>query len=97
MRLTDFPTEFERPSLPVTPAPIRRPSFWGEERDTLGNLPAAEGVPRQEDWDPMRKLEELQRRQSAVLLGEELEEGVGKTVEIPAREMVGSASLGEVS
>ena len=67
MKLTDFPTEFERPSLPVTPAPVRRPSFWGEERDTLGDLPGAEGVPKQEDWDPMRKLEELQMKQSEVL------------------------------
>ena len=50
MRLTDFPSELERPSLPVTPAPIRRPSFWGEERDQEGELPAAEGVPSQEDW-----------------------------------------------
>lgn len=50
MRLTDFPTELERPSLPVTPAPRRRPSFWGEERDEKGELPAAEGVPAQEDW-----------------------------------------------
>jgi hypothetical protein len=50
MKLTDFPTELERPSLPVTPAPIRRPSFWGEERDEDGELPAAEGVPSQEDW-----------------------------------------------
>jgi glycogenin glucosyltransferase len=50
MKLTDFPTELERPSLPVTPAPIRRPSFWGEERDEKGELPAAEGVPSQEDW-----------------------------------------------
>ena len=49
-KLTDFPTEVERPSLPVTPAPIRRPSFWGEERDQAGNLPAAEGVPNQEEW-----------------------------------------------
>ena len=49
MRLTDFPTEVERPSLPVTPAP-RRPSFWGEERDEAGDLPAAEGVPSQKDW-----------------------------------------------
>ncbi len=49
MRITDFPTEWERPSLPVTPAP-RRPSFWGEERDEEGELPAAEGVPKQEDW-----------------------------------------------
>lgn len=50
MKLTDFPTELERPSLPVTPAPIRRPSFWGEERDESGELPAAEGVPAQADW-----------------------------------------------
>lgn len=50
MKLTDFPTEIERPSLPVTPAPIRRPSFWGEERDALGELPPAEGVPKQSEW-----------------------------------------------
>ena len=50
MKLTDFPTEIERPSLPVTPAPIRRPTFWGEERDQTGQLPAAEGVPKQEEW-----------------------------------------------
>ena len=48
--LTDFPTADDRPSLPVTPAPIRRPTFWGEERDDEGNLPAAEGVPDQADW-----------------------------------------------
>ncbi len=48
--LTDFPTEIERPSLPVTPAPIRRPSFWGEERDGADDMPAAEGVPDQADW-----------------------------------------------
>ncbi|PVH85107.1 glycosyltransferase family 8 protein [Cadophora sp. DSE1049] len=67
MRLTDFPSELERPSLPVTPAPIRRPSFWGEERDKEGELPAAEGVPSQEDWDPVAQLEQLARRQSDVL------------------------------
>ena len=67
MKLTDFPTEFERPSLPVTPAPVRRPSFWGVERDAAGDLPGAEGVPKQEDWDPMRKLEELQLKQAEVL------------------------------
>lgn len=65
--LTDFPTEVERPSLPVTPAPIRRPSFWGEERDAAGELPRAEGVPEQSQWDPSAKLTELQRKQSQVL------------------------------
>ena len=49
LRLTDFPTSVERPSLPVTPAPIRRSTIWGEERDEE-SLPAAEGVPKQEDW-----------------------------------------------
>jgi glycogenin glucosyltransferase len=48
--ITDFPTEVERPSLPVTPAPMRRPSFWGSERDDEGDLPAADGVPNQEEW-----------------------------------------------
>ncbi|ESZ90522.1 hypothetical protein SBOR_9091 [Sclerotinia borealis F-4128] len=51
MRLTDFPTELERPSLPVTPAPFRtQSSFWGEERVGEGALPPAEGVPAQQDW-----------------------------------------------
>lgn len=48
--LTDFPSADDRPSLPVTPAPIRRPTFWGEERDEAGELPAAEGVPDQAEW-----------------------------------------------
>ncbi|KAF9690834.1 hypothetical protein EKO04_011040 [Ascochyta lentis] len=48
--LTDFPSAVERPSLPVTPAPLRRPTFWGEERDEVGELPAAEGVPEQNEW-----------------------------------------------
>ena len=67
MKITDFPTEIERPSLPVTPAPVRRPSFWGEERDAAGDLPAAEGVPDQSNWNPAERLAELQRRQSEVL------------------------------
>lgn len=50
LKLTDFPTAFERPSLPVTPAPRRRPTFWGEERDPEGDLPGAEGVPEQAEW-----------------------------------------------
>jgi len=48
--LTDFPTAVERPSLPVTPAPVARPTFWGEERDEQGDLPPAEGVPDQAQW-----------------------------------------------
>ena len=55
IKLTDFPTEVERPSLPVTPAPIHRNMRIGgadEDADTssAGLLPAAEGVPSQEDW-----------------------------------------------
>ena len=91
MKLTDFPTEFERPSLPVTPAPVRRPSFWGAERDAQGDLPAAEGVPDQSEWDPVSKLAELQRRQSEVL-----GQGPGSpTRVIPDRQMVGG-SMGDV-
>lgn len=62
IKLTDFPSEVERPSLPVTPAPIGRPSIWNRgphehehehERPSTpfeSQLPAAEGVPNQEDW-----------------------------------------------
>jgi glycogenin glucosyltransferase len=50
-KITDFPTEIERPSLPVTPAPVRRSSFsWVETTEGSGQLPSAEGVPNQEDW-----------------------------------------------
>lgn len=90
MRLTDFPTEIERPSLPVTPAPVRRPgNFWGEERDAQGNLPAAEGVPKQEDWDPVVKLEELQRRQSDVLARPD---AMSPSRNIPLRRFPGSVT-----
>lgn len=89
MRLTDFPTEIERPSLPVTPAPIRRPSFWGEERNSMGDLPGAEGVPKQEDWNPTARLEELQRRQSAVLA----QGPTSPTRTIPDRQLPESAVL----
>ncbi len=88
MKLTDFPTEIERPSLPVTPAPMRRPSFWGSERDAAGDLPGAEGVPDQSAWDPVAKLAELQRRQSEMLA-----EGPASPGRfIPDREMLGSLS-----
>lgn len=87
VKITDFPTEIERPSLPVTPAPVRRPSFWGEERDSAGELPAAEGVPQnQNEWNPSAKLAELQRRQSEVL-----EKGPPSPPRpMPQRAMVGS-------
>jgi len=55
-KVTDFPTEEERPSLPVTPAPIRRPNFWGSGGPEKGHdegepvIPAAEGVPEQTEW-----------------------------------------------
>ena len=59
-KLTDFPSEVERPSLPVTPAPIRRPKFWGggapgmglddDEDEDEEHLPAAQGVPAQAEW-----------------------------------------------
>lgn len=48
--LTDFPDANDRPSLPVTPAPIHRQTFWGHERDQGGNLPDAQGVPEQDEW-----------------------------------------------
>ncbi len=87
MKLTDFPTEIERPSLPVTPAPVRRPSFWGEERDEAGDLPAAEGVPRQENWDPAAKLDELKRHQAEVLALGEQPPAAGVKRDIPDREL----------
>ncbi|GLI78114.1 glycogenin glucosyltransferase [Penicillium ochrochloron] len=76
--LTDFPTEVERPSLPVTPAPIHRNRGISGDGDGDGDsdeydasgtaaLPAAEGVPSQQDWNPLASLEELRRRQSEVL------------------------------
>lgn len=89
IKITDFPTEIERPSLPVTPAPVRRPSFWGEERDAAGELPAAEGVPEQSQWDPSERLVALQRRQSQVLeMGPQ-----SPSKAIPDRQMLGSATF----
>ncbi|KAJ6036554.1 hypothetical protein N7540_000833 [Penicillium herquei] len=75
IRLTDFPSEIERPSLPVTPAPIERsrgPMSDEHEGSTVTTLPVAEGVPNQEDWNPLARLEELRRRQSAALEDPEL-------------------------
>ncbi|KAI7209487.1 nucleotide-diphospho-sugar transferase [Hortaea werneckii] len=61
LRLTDFPTAAERPSLPVTPAPRRKqPTFWGDDRDEA-EMPSAEGVPEQSEWNPEIQLEQLRR------------------------------------
>lgn len=54
-KLTDFPSEVERPSLPVTPAPVTRSSYWAQgdaDAEEAGpqTLPAAQGVPAQPDW-----------------------------------------------
>ncbi|KAL4927948.1 uncharacterized protein BDV17DRAFT_282196 [Aspergillus undulatus] len=50
-RITDFPSEVERPSLPVTPAPIQRgPALGSPDEYTTSDLPAAKGVPSQEEW-----------------------------------------------
>ncbi|KAL1902739.1 glycogenin glucosyltransferase [Sporothrix stenoceras] len=82
-KVTDFPSEVERPSLPVTPAPIRRPRHWGgggpsfgadDDEDAAGGdgsshlLPAADGVPQQVDWDPATQLQKLAKEQSEMLL-----------------------------
>ncbi|KAF2965223.1 hypothetical protein GQX73_g8354 [Xylaria multiplex] len=72
-KLTDFPSEVERPSLPVTPAPIHRSNFWGGGSGTGKDdidppLPSAEGVPGQGDWDPVVQLQKLARQQSEELL-----------------------------
>ncbi|OAQ99941.1 hypothetical protein LLEC1_00858 [Akanthomyces lecanii] len=74
LKLTDFPTEVERPSLPVTPAPVRRPSFWGEDGEDAGPndtgqiVPTAEGVPAQSDWNPAAQLQKLAAQHSEELL-----------------------------
>ncbi|KAF4451906.1 hypothetical protein F53441_5225 [Fusarium austroafricanum] len=95
LRLTDFPSAVDRPSLPVTPAPIQRHSFWAgddaeHEDEAARKLPEAEGVPTQSDWDPLAQLQKLARQQSDALLkklggdGDEGREG-GASREIPTR------------
>ncbi|KAI0445438.1 nucleotide-diphospho-sugar transferase [Xylaria telfairii] len=72
-KVTDFPTELERPSLPVTPAPIHRSKFWGGgpgtgQGDNGLPLPSAVGVPGQSDWDPAAQLQKLATQHSEELL-----------------------------
>ncbi|KAF2225246.1 nucleotide-diphospho-sugar transferase [Elsinoe ampelina] len=82
--LTQFPSADERPSLPVTPAPIKRNVFWGADKNADGSsLPAAEGVPHQADWDPNAQLEAL--RASSIALKPESLRGHAKNV--PRRDM----------
>ncbi|KAK5125414.1 hypothetical protein LTR85_000523 [Meristemomyces frigidus] len=90
--LTDFPSAVERPSLPVTPAPRRRPTFWGQERDGEVGLPAAEGVPDQADWNPDNQLEQL-RRNSLLGPGDLKLPSLKKS--IPNRSMPAHASIPE--
>ncbi|KZZ99376.1 glycogenin [Moelleriella libera RCEF 2490] len=97
MRVTDFPTEVERPSLPVTPAPIRRPSHWGEDKgddDDVArshSLPVAAGVPLQSEWDPAAQLQKLAQQQSEALLrklsGDDGASGSGSPQFIPSRSL----------
>ncbi|QPH17262.1 hypothetical protein C2857_002077 [Epichloe festucae Fl1] len=104
LKVTEFPTEVERPSLPVTPAPMKRPSFWGEDNhhfsagDRAHPLPAAEGVPSQPDWDPAVQLQKLAQQQSEALLrrlsGSDGATGRRLRHDIPSRPLpFGSASL----
>ncbi|KAF5590493.1 glycogenin-2 beta [Fusarium subglutinans] len=97
LKLTDFPSATERPSLPVTPAPIHRHSFWAgdegqHEDEAAKKLPEAEGVPTQSDWDPLAQLQKLAKQQSDALLkklggeGDEGREG-GVSREIPTRSL----------
>ena len=81
LRITDFPTADERPSLPVTPNPVRRSTFWGTDQDHKG-LPAVDDVPSQSAWDPHAKLDELVRRHSMIV-----EEGLGEVKDLPQRQI----------
>ncbi|KAK3308619.1 nucleotide-diphospho-sugar transferase [Chaetomium strumarium] len=94
-KVTDFPGEDERPSLPVTPAPVRRPRRWGSNGSATSSggsaqnddeqLPAAEGVPAQSEWDPAAQLQKLAREQSEVLL-QRLGDGTAQADrELPSR------------
>ncbi|KAK3629774.1 glycogenin glucosyltransferase [Elasticomyces elasticus] len=68
--VTDFPSAWERPSLPVTPAVRRRGTMWGTDVEgSVGHQgfigeegwEEAEGVPEQSEWNPDQQLEVLRR------------------------------------
>ncbi|KAF3491654.1 glycogenin-2 [Arthroderma uncinatum] len=91
LRLTHFPPEQERPSPAVTPALIMRsPSLSSTADESWENeeLPAAEGVPSQKEWNPVQRLKELQRRQS-LFLEKPIE---FQSREVPKRQMPGEPS-----
>ncbi|KAK0320422.1 glycogenin glucosyltransferase [Friedmanniomyces endolithicus] len=104
--LTDFPTASERPSLPVTPAPRRRESFWGSDGEKVGSgsgggsggrdgeLAGAEGVPEQSDWNPDEQLEVLRRNSRSLGQGDLRLPGSksGSKKALPDRKMPGAAS-----
>ncbi|KAL2002337.1 hypothetical protein VTN02DRAFT_165 [Thermoascus thermophilus] len=66
-RLADSPAELERPSPTISPAPTRRRYVRIQEQNSTMELPAAKGVPNQEEWNPLARLEELRHRQSKLL------------------------------
>ncbi|GAP87586.2 putative glycosyl transferase family 8 [Rosellinia necatrix] len=98
-KLTDFPSEVERPSLPVTPAPIRRENFWDPESISSHNdknplLPFAVGVPGQRDWDPAVQLQKLAQQGEDLL---QKLDGCGRqgSSDLPPRSLPsGSTGLG---
>lgn len=102
LKLTDFPSAVERPSLPVTPAPVHRNSFFTEddaenEDETKKKLPEAEGVPTQSDWDPIEQLQKLAKQQSDALLkrlGGDGEEGGSASGVLSPQPMKGERSAG---
>ncbi|KYK59637.1 glycogenin [Drechmeria coniospora] len=89
-KVTDFPSAEERPSLPVTPAPIQ-PALWTQgvtgDHDNRGNipLPEAEGVPVQTAWDPAEQLQKLAMQQSEALLRRLGGDESQRNREIPSR------------
>ncbi|KAL2129683.1 hypothetical protein VTI74DRAFT_7438 [Chaetomium olivicolor] len=98
--ITDFPSADERPSLPVTPAPVLRTTrAWygdysfggggGGSRTGERLLPDAEGVPPQSEWNPTQRLEQLVQEKGADML-QRLDAALRKEAErgeLPARPM----------
>ncbi|KAM5473672.1 glycogenin glucosyltransferase [Microsporum audouinii] len=70
LRQTHYPPEREPPSPAVTPALVMRGPSTSSTADGISEneeLPAAEGVPSQAEWNPVQRLKELQWRQSQFL------------------------------